>query len=255
VYNNPIYKFLKRQFKHVIHTIGFDVLSYNIFTSQDIQLQTLLRTYNINTVLDVGANEGQYAKHLIELGYKGSIYSFEPMAAVYARLRANAEGCAQWRTINAGIGKEEGELMLNVSENLASSSLLKVEMKSIEVDSTTRTTHQENIKITTIDTFIRSNPPFGNNILLKLDVQGYEMEALKGSMKSIGAMTVVQVELSFVPVYENGPLYVDVINFMKEQGFELFTLLPAFVDGKTGRMLQADGIFVRTNFNPDRIQA
>ncbi|HTE33383.1 MAG TPA: FkbM family methyltransferase, partial [Chryseolinea sp.] len=150
MYNNPIYKFLKRQFKHVIHTIGFDVLSYNIFTSQDIQLQTLLRTYNINTVLDVGANEGQYANHLIELGYKGSIYSFEPMAAVYTTLRAKANRHPQWRTTNAGIGKEEGELMLNVSENLASSSLLKVEMNSVEVDPATRTTHQESIKITTI---------------------------------------------------------------------------------------------------------
>ncbi len=245
MYNNPVYKFLKKKFKSVLHAFGYDVLSYNIQTSEDILLQTILRQFNIGSILDVGANEGQFAKRLIELGYRGKIFSFEPIAGVYHTLLKNASPYSGWETINMGIGSQPGELLLNISENLASSSLFPVDKKSLDADPTTRATHQERIKLTTIDAFMSGQGSLDKELLLKLDVQGFELEALKGAIHNLSKFRLIQVELSFIKIYEGAPLYREVIDFLEEHNFEVFTFIPAFVDVKTGRMLQADGIFIR----------
>jgi FkbM family methyltransferase len=242
-----LYNFLKKRFKRIIHALGYDVHSHNIFTSEDVLLKTILEHFNIRTVLDVGANEGQFGSKIIDLGYSGKIYSFEPIVSVHKMLTQNASKFPQWSAINMGIGNKEEELMINVSENLASSSVFEVDRKSVQADPATRTTHQEKIKITTIDSFVSSQKNLDAEILLKLDIQGFELEALKGARASLPNFKLIQVELSFIPVYEKAPLYKEVINFLEENDFEIFTLTPAFVDGKTGRMLQADGIFVRKN--------
>lgn len=225
--------------------MGYEVLSYNINTSEDILFQTILRTFNINSILDVGANEGQFASKLLNLGYTGHIYSFEPLHAIYSKLHKKTAGYSNWSAINMGVGSKEEELVINVAENFESSSILEVDNKSIEVEPATRTTHQEKIKVTTIDAFIAGHKNLNNEVLLKLDIQGYEMEALKGALENLNRFKLIQVELSFVQVYKGGPLYKEVINFLEEKNYEFFTFIPAFVDSKTGRMLQADGIFVR----------
>lgn len=247
MYNNPVYKYIKKQLKAGLHAMGYDVLSYNIHTSEEILIQTILRRFAIQTIIDVGANEGQFAARLIELGFRGRILSFEPISEVYQTLVKNASAFPQWETVNMGIGSEERELVLNVSENLASSSLFAVDKKSLEADPTTRTTRQERIRVTTIDKFLSDHTSLNKELLLKLDIQGFELEALKGSSNSLSQFRLIQVELSFIKVYEGAPLYREVISFLEEHNFELFTFIPAFVDAKTGRMLQADGIFVRKN--------
>lgn len=247
-----MYKFFKKRFKETLHGLGYEVQSYNIFTSEDVQTQTFLKHFNIKSVLDIGANEGQFAERLIDLGFKGMLYSFEPIGSIYKLLSAKASSSSQWKTFQSGVGKETGELMLNVSENFASSSLLNVNEASTSVDPTTRTTHREKISITTIDEFLGSHPEIQKDILLKLDVQGFELEALKGGVNSLELFKAVQVELSFTPVYQGGPLYLEVISFLQNHNFELFSLSPAFVDKHTGRMLQADGLFINQKVSPGR---
>ncbi len=116
---------------------------------------------------------------------------------------------------------------------------------SLEAEPKTRTTHTEKIRITTIDSFFSSDGPFDKEILLKLDIQGYELEALKGALQSLSAIKLIQSELSFTRLYDGGPLYDEVVAFLNQQGFEIFTIIPGFRNKDSGRMLQADGIFVR----------
>lgn len=247
MYNNPLYKLLKKQFKSVLHGIGYEVESYNIHTSEEVLLKTILQNFNIRTILDVGANEGQFAHKLIELDFDGKIFSFEPIEAVFQTLQKNASPFPNWTPVHMGVGRQPGEHIINVSENLASSSLYAVNNESVSVDPTTRTSRQESIKVTTIDTFMRENGPLEKELLLKLDIQGYELEALHGALENLSQFKLIQAELSFTKVYEGAPLYNEVIAFMERYGFEIFTFIPAFIDSKTGRMLQADGIFARKN--------
>jgi FkbM family methyltransferase len=239
-YLQPIIK----SFKSFVHAIGFDIVFYDIYHSQDKLLQTIIREYKIKTVLDVGANIGQYGKELMQHGYKGEIHSFEPITSAYKQLCKNAKQFSAWKVHNIGLGSKEEEVMINVSENIVSSSILKVGHASLSAEAKSKPTHQEKVKLTDLDTFL-ATMLVQKEILLKLDVQGFEMEALRGAMKSLRHVKIIQIELSFTELYEGGPLHDEVTEFLKEQGYEIFSIIPGFRDERSGRMLQADGIFIR----------
>jgi hypothetical protein len=71
------------------------------------------------------------------------------------------------------------------------------------------------------------------------------MEALRGAIKSLPQIKLIQTELSFTDLYESGPLFDEVIAFLREQGYGVFAIIPGFRDETSGRILQADGIFVK----------
>ncbi len=235
---------LIKTFKNLVHFFGVEVVRHNFYHSGDKLLESVLRYYGVNTILDVGANIGQYAKEAIRHGYKGEIHSFEPIPEVFEQLASKARGHSKWKVYPLGVGSKEEDILMNISENLVSSSVLKVGEASLSAESSTRIVRQQKIKVTTLDLFIHDRDLKGE-ILLKLDIQGYEMEALRGALKSLPSIKLIQAELSFTQLYEGGPLFDEVIGFLKEHAYEVFAIVPGFRDDRSGRMLQADGIFVK----------
>ena len=73
--------------KKLLRTVGVDLVRYNLHHSDDVLLNTIIRNFNIQTILDVGANEGQYTSQIFGSGYKGKIYSFERISEVYKNLK------------------------------------------------------------------------------------------------------------------------------------------------------------------------
>lgn len=230
--------------KRIFRSFGIDMIRYNLHTSEDVLLKTILGNFNIATILDVGANEGQYASGVINLGYSGAIYSFEPISSVYQKLQKKSSTNPRWSAFQIGIGSSEDKVSIHVSENLVSSSILRLNEDAIRIQPRQRASRSEEINITTIDSFISRLPLIHKEILLKLDIQGYELEALKGAKNTLAATRLVQVELNFAQVYDGAPSYKDVWGFLEGLGFEIFTIIPGFRDPVNGRMLQADGIFV-----------
>jgi hypothetical protein len=80
---------------------------------------------------------------------------------------------------------------------------------------------------------------------IKIDVQGFESEVLKGAQHTLARAAGVHVELSFVPLYEGQSLFQDLWHHLSSLGFEPWAFFPAFTDNTTGRMLQIDGVFFR----------
>jgi len=242
--HDSFFRPLIKTFKNMVHVLGVDVVKYNFYHSGDKLLERVIRHFNVSTILDVGANIGQYAEEVIRHGYKGEIYSFEPISEVFQRLRKKSAKHAHWKAYQLGIGGKEEEVIMNISENLFSSSFLKVGHASLAADASTRIVREEKIRITTVDSFFKEKA-FKPEVLLKLDIQGYELEALKGAIRSLPSIKLIQAELSFTEVYEGGPLFDEVIGFLKGHGYEVFAIVPGFRDDSSGRMLQADGIFVK----------
>jgi hypothetical protein len=82
-------------------------------------------------------------------------------------------------------------------------------------------------------------------VLLKIDTQGYELEALRGATGALGAIVLVEVELSLLPVYDDGPLFGQVYGFLARHAFAPIAFEGVLDDASTGHMLQVDGIFHR----------
>jgi hypothetical protein len=81
---------------------------------------------------------------------------------------------------------------------------------------------------------------------LKIDTQGYELEVLRGATTVLGAVVLVEAELSLLPTYEAGPLFEDVVAFLAEHRFSPIAFEGVLDDERTGEMLQVDAIFRST---------
>ena len=200
----------------------------------------------IDVVYDVGANIGQYASRLRSRGFNGLIVSFEPMKEEHKYLTKRSIGDKNWIvTERCALGSTNSEIEINVSKNSYSSSILEVGEAHINSAPTSKPIRVESVNLRTLDSF-----DFGNshrNLVkwLKLDVQGYEMEVLKGARSTLSEITGIQVELSTMQLYLGQPLFHEVADHLYDIGFEMIELETGFRDKNSGRLLQFDAYFVR----------
>lgn len=239
---------LKRMIRSLVRWIGYDIVEFTIGTHPIPRQKALMKEYQIDTVIDVGANIGLYGRKLIkDLNYKGEIYSFEPMAKEYQGLKKESKNYKQWIVFNEALGDKQQEMEINVSNNSVSSSILGILDKHTESAPESKYSHKETVLVNTIDNVIKENNLENRNIFLKLDVQGFEKQALLGGIESLNNIDTIQVEISLVPLYEGGIVFEELFDILREQGYTLVAIEPGFSHKKTGQMLQMDGIFHRYN--------
>ena len=199
----------------------------------------------INAVLDVGANIGLYAEHLRNVGYKGKILSFEPLSSAYAELVRNAHNDPLWITFPIALGNEDRNAEINISANSYSSSILDMLSSHLESAPDSEYIGEEEIIIRRLDSIFKDICKHDDKLYLKIDTQGYEKCVVEGAEKTLGSVDVLELELSFVPLYKDGPLFHEMLNLLYEKGFVLVHVEPGFTDPSTGQILQVDGIFQR----------
>lgn len=229
----------------LLRSLGYDVSRYHHAYHPQARRNRLLEVNSIDLVLDVGANTGQYGGHLRSDGYTGRIVSFEPLADAFAELKEKAAQDPKWEAINIALGCYDGVAEINVSGNSCSSSLLGMldAHKSSAPDSVY--VGVENIDIRRLDSVFHECCEGAKNVYMKVDTQGYGMEVLKGAESSLSAVRGIQMEVSFVPLYEREPLIEEVLAFLRERGFVPMSIEPGFGDQATGQLLQADVVFYR----------
>jgi len=240
---------IKKTIKKLSRSLGIDLKRYNVQTSEAAKMQRLLAYHNIDLVFDVGANIGQYAKLLRELGYSGRIVSFEPLSSAYSQLKAVSKKDPLWEIApQAAIGNQEGEIVINIAGNSYSSSALPMLDAHLESAPESAYSGSETVKLSRLDTiakdYIKSET---KSIFLKIDVQGLEKQVLEGAKAILPLVKGIKLELSLVPLYEGQVLFKEMIDIIEKLGYELYGIEPGFTAEKTGRMLQMDGIF----FKPD----
>src|SRR3546814_4488279 len=101
------------------------------------------------------------------------------------------------------LGAETGTATINVSENLASSSLLDVEARSVEALRETGYTGTEEIVVRTLDEVVE--PDWRRPLALKIDTQGFELEVLKGAQQTLADIPAILLEMSLTPLYKGAP--------------------------------------------------
>ncbi len=231
--------------KKLTRKFGIEIRLYNMYSSEFLHLEKLLSYNRIETIIDVGANIGQYAMNIRGAGYKGRIISFEPLSAAYKQLIKNSRKDAEWIVADRmALGDEDGEIEINVSANSISSSVLPIMESHIRAAKESVYISKELVTIKRLDS-VSTGLDLKGNIFIKIDVQGFELDVLKGASKLLEKTKGLQLELSLTELYEGQILMEDMIKHVESLGFELHTIFPAFIDESSGRLLQTDGVFFK----------
>ena len=238
---------IKRLIRSALNAVGYDIHRFSASESSWAQLSRLLAAQQIDFVIDVGANAGQYAQQLRFLDYRGDILSFEPMQNAHAKLQQASKNDPRWQAATrACVGDREGSITLQVSANNESNSVLDVLPASVDAAPQSQCVRREEVPMTTLDAYFRKQPPRAGAVsFLKLDVQGFEHQVLAGARETLAWCRGIQCELSLVPLYKDQLLLTEMLVLLRDLGFELHAMLPGFTDERTGRSLQMDGIFFR----------
>ncbi len=203
----------------------------------------------MNVVLDVGANSGQFATDLRAAGYAGRIVSFEPLAGPYSQLASKASTDPLWECRRCALGDSDGSITINVAGNAGESSSVLPMLKSHQ-DAFPPANYvgTEEVPIRRLDAIVPEILQPTDVVFLKIDVQGYEKQVLAGGTATVKDRCAgMQLELSFLPLYEGGMLIREALDIAYSLDFTLTGLSPNFVDMRNGRMLQVDGTFFRVD--------
>jgi FkbM family methyltransferase len=203
---------LKQLIRRTANRFGYDIrrLGY------DPDLLAFIRDREIETVLDVGANVGQFGQSLRSRGYRGRIVSFEPISAVYAVLAAAAAGDGDWETNNFALGARTERATINVAVESVFSSILPTSGAAARYDADATMTRSEIIEVRTLDEVY---PRAAGNVLLKIDTQGYERQVLEGGRSILPLLKGLWMELPIVHLYQNTWQLHEAIAFMAAAGF------------------------------------
>jgi len=212
-----------------------------------ITRRLFLNYFGVNLLLDVGANTGQYASLMRRIGFVGKIISFEPLSSAFSELKKNVDGDEKWNCENFGLGNEDEQSIIHISGNSYSSSLLDILPAHIAFDLDSQYIADETIQVKKLDSIFKDYYQSDDVVMLKIDTQGFEKNVLEGAKISLPNISILQLEISIEPLYDKETLFVEMLNYLMEIGFELFTLENGIRDPKSGKLLQVDGIFLNKN--------
>ncbi len=232
--------------KKIAEYFGYEFVRISRKSYQDINLH-LMQLFNfldINCVLDVGANMGQYAQALRRTGYLGSIISFEPISECCHFLEGHKDD--NWHIMNMALGSSEGKIDLHVTKKNVFSSFLKPNQYSEHrFNESAKTSHIETVEVKRLDDILEQIVPDLDNtkLFLKLDTQGYDLEVLKGAKNSLKYIAGIQSEISCKAIYEGMPTHVESLNYINELGYELTNIFPLSHDKHDMSLLECDCVF------------
>lgn len=189
----------------------------------------LLRELQIDCVLDVGANCGQFGRELRAIGYKGWILSFEPSPDSYAQLEQTVVGDPGWRAFNLALGREEGEATLHRMRMSVFNSLRRPTSAETDVhEAGNQIVDAVQVPVRRLDQVLpelqqrfQFSRPY-----LKTDTQGFDLEVFAGASGVWAEILALQAELPIKRIYENTPTLTEALATYEAGGFQLIEVFP-----------------------------
>ena len=243
-------KSVKKSVLKISRFFGYDIVPLREMKDHDfaLHLGAVLAQQDIDCILDVGANVGQYYDFLRDkVLYEGPIVSFEPVSRNIDRLRERARCDSAWHIEAYALGAVQGSLPINVMVSDQFSSFLEPDHSRVhDLGGLNAPCHVETVAVRTLDAVLpalRERLGF-ERPYLKLDTQGFDMEVLEGGRDSLATVQALQTEASVIGIYKGMPTYRETIRYLGERGFDLSGLYPVGRDSSL-RLVEFDCVMIR----------
>lgn len=198
------------------------------------------------TVIDVGANVGQFAVASAKLFPGVTVYSFEPHPECLEKLKKNTLELGNIHVYPIALGARSGEVIFHLNAHSHSSSILPLGERHRRAFPRAREISTIKVPLSTLDHEMGSihlEPP----LFIKLDVQGYEPQVLEGATETLKRVDFVLLETSFRPLYEGEKTFMEIARMMGQLGFEFLRPVDWLKDPQNGEVLQMDALFAKRN--------
>ena len=233
----------KRCTKRLFRIFGLDIRRIPSY-----QPYSWLREVGIQTVLDIGANTGQFAAMIHQVLPEARVYSFEPLRDCYEQLSKNMQGIAGFKGFNFALGDVNGQAEIFHNDFSPSSSLLPMEELHMRAFPFTVHATPEIIEVRRLDE-VAKDIEISDNCVIKVDVQGAEDKGIEGGQATLSMASVVVVETSFEVLYTGQALFHTIYDLLRERGLVYMGSEHIIRNPNDGRVLQCDSLFFR---RPDR---
>ena len=196
-------------------------------------------------IIDGGANNGATISRLLSQYRSPIIHAFEPIPELVELLNQKFSGLNNVVIHGAALGSESRKVSFNVVNNLVSSSVLNPSALN-------RGLHGEKMDVREIVEvpqvrLVDELKDINQMDLLKLDLQGYELEALKGCGSMLERIKIISTEIEFVTLYDGQPLFGDIDVFLRARGFKLLNLYELYTH-PDGQLTAGDAVYLNTNY-------
>lgn len=210
---------------------------------------SVLHRGGIDVVLDVGANTGQFASKVAHYLPNARIISFEPLPEEYAELKSSLARLPHFEAYQVALGSEPADTVIYRSSFSPSSSLRSMTERHIAEWPESAGSTEVPIRVERLDdVVVNLATKIDGWVLLKLDVQGHEIDVLKGAEKILNSVTMILIEVSFEEFYSGQPSFDDVNDWMRNAGFQYRGSFEQFMNRAGDRYIFADAIYTRGEF-------
>lgn len=228
--------------RKLIQKTGFDLHRYR----PKVDRGRLWRDLDIKTVLDIGANIGQFASSIRQVLPEAQIYSFEPLKSCFEALVASRAQDHKFKAFNYALGDKEEQVEMHKSAYSPSSSILDMSQTHKDLFPHTKEHSNEKIQIKRLDEVMK-DLNLEREILIKVDVQGFENKVLVGGQQTFAKAEAIIMEVSFVKLYEGQPNFDQLYTDLKKLGFEYRGSLEQKNDKHSGVVISEDSLFILSN--------
>ncbi len=244
----------RRIARRIAGAMGYDLVKWQKNrTALEPHLKAVLTRLEVNCVIDVGANVGQYAASLRQHGYPGRIVSFEPLDDCFSELGARFADDPQWMGFPLALGRQPGKQEIHqLGGSDLSSFRLPSEHARAQFQEQAAVRRMQSVELRTLDELFPQivagiEEP---RVFLKLDTQGFDLEVFHGARGCISQILGLQSELSAIPLYEGMPDYLEALAVYREAGFEVTGFFPIFSFGKEFVLGEFDCVMLRRGLIP-----
>ncbi|MGE3911817.1 MAG: FkbM family methyltransferase [Chloroflexota bacterium] len=206
-------------------------------------------TSSIKTIIDIGANDGQYAEYLNDFFKPAVVHAFEPLLGCQPQLAALSEKIPHLTVHQVALSDENGEATFYSNEYAPASSLLAVSDLARRAFPETERASASTVRLARLDDILTVDT-LEPDILIKIDVQGVEDRVIRGGTAIFSVAKIVLIEMSFVPVYDGQPLFEEVHALLEGCGLRLAGFKNQIDDAQTGQPLFAHCLYRRSDDHP-----